>query len=358
MLLPVVPPIVPMLARLSREIPVDGYRYEPKWDGFRCIAFRDGLEVDLRSRHGRPFSRYFPELVAGFCALDEHQVVIDGEIYLPAGPGDPGLDFAALMARLHPAPTRVARLSAERPAVFVAFDLLAVGREDLRERPFAARRVALERVLNGDRHPILLTPSTDDPDEAARWFAGSAGGGIDGVMAKHESLPYEPGRRTMVKVKRSRSADCVVAGVRLMAADAGPVVSSLILGLHGTGGELRHVGVITAFPAPQRAALWADLAPLAVSIAEHPWRDGFIVSRSALGRLKGAAARWTPDLPLDWVPLRPERVVEVGFDQVDVDRMRHPARFVRWRPDRDALSCSLDQILPDPARIPAEATPW
>jgi ATP-dependent DNA ligase len=346
-----------MLARLARALPTGDYRYEPKWDGFRCIAFRDGSEVDLRSRHDRPLARYFPELVEAFRALGDDRVVIDGEIYLPAGPGEPGLDFAALMGRLHPAASRVERLARERPALFVGFDLLARGDADLRERPFRERRAELEDVLANPPPRIVLTSSTADPAVARAWFERSSGGGVDGVMAKDVELAYEPGRRTMIKVKPERTADCVVAGMRYLVDAATPLVSSLILGLHDADGALRHVGVVTQFPAAQRRALIADLADLVVPLDEHPWRDGFIVSRSTLGRLKGSAGRWTPDMPLDWVPLRPERVLEVAFDQVDVDRMRHPARFRRWRPDRDPRSCTLDQITPV-TPLPDEVVPW
>jgi ATP-dependent DNA ligase len=255
------------------------------------------------------------------------------------------------MSRLHPSASRVERLAAETPAAYVAFDLLGVGDEDLRNEGFAARRRRLEEVLTATRPPILLTPLTRDVDAAAQWFERFRGGGIDGIVAKREDLPYEPGRRTMTKVKHERTADCVLAGVRLLAGE--PRVSSLLLGLYDERDELRHVGVVTQLPQAMRRDLIPELAPLVVDIEQHPWRAGFSIGASPLGRLKGSASRWRPEMGLDWVPLRPERVVEVGFDQVDVDRFRHPARFRRWRPDRTAESCRLDQLATDPPDLGA-----
>jgi len=332
-----------MLARLTRELPRGPYLYEPKWDGFRCLAFRDGDEVDLRSRHERPLARYFPELVDGLRTLRAERIVLDGEIIL-ATPS--GFDFAVLMGRLHPAASRVERLRRETPASYVAFDLLAIDGEELLSVGFAERRARLERELADAQPPILLTPATRDLEVAEEWFRRFRGAGVDGIVAKAETLPYEPGRRAMVKVKHERTADCVVAGFRLLPGQR--AVSSLILGLYDDEGRLHHVGVVTNLPAAERVALLGLLAPLRLPLDEHPWRDGFVIGRSPLGRLKGSAARWTPDMEHDWVPLRPALVVEVGFDQVDVDRLRHPARFRRWRPDRDPESCRLEQIEPDP----------
>ncbi|MFL5778628.1 MAG: ATP-dependent DNA ligase, partial [Chloroflexota bacterium] len=312
--------------------------YEPKWDGFRCLVFREGASVDLRSRHDRPLGRYFPEIVAAVRELPD-EVVLDGELIL-AGPT--GSDFAALMGRLHPAATRVERLSREAPASYVAFDLLAAGGEDLRSEPFVERRRRLEALLRDVPAPIVLTPSTADPDEAERWFEEARGGGVDGVVAKEPGLRYEPGRRSMVKVKHERTADCVVAGARFLA--AGRAISSLLLGLYDDREQLRHVGVVTNLPTAMRIELVDELAPRAIPLEDHPWREGFLIGRSPLGRLRGSAARWTPDMEHDWLPLRPDLVCEVGYDQVDVDRFRHPARFRRWRPDRVAASCRLDQI--------------
>ena len=343
-----------MLARLVRDLPVGPMTYEPKWDGFRCIAFAEADGIDLRSRHDRPLARYFPEIVGGFEEIVARRpgpprgrsFVVDGEILLDhAEDGERSFDFAALMSRLHPAATRVERLRHETPARFVAFDLLADGPTDLRDRPFAERRAALDALL-GDAGPIVTaTPRTRDPALATRWLERPEPG-VDGVVAKPDDLRYEAGRRSMIKVKRLRTADCVVAGLRATAARG---VTSLLLGLHDASGALRHVGSITQLTAGDRQAILRELAPLAVALEDHPWRDGFAIGASPLGRLPGSAARWTPDMEHDWLPLRPERVVEVGFDQVDGDRFRHPARFMRWRPDRTAASCGLDQILRAPA---------
>jgi ATP-dependent DNA ligase len=335
------PPIAPMLARLDRELPIGAMTYEPKWDGFRCLAFVSGAGVDLRSRHDRPLARYFPEVVAELRRLaEDRSFVVDGEL-LPAD--DRSHDFASLMSRLHPAASRVERLSRETPARFVAFDVLAVDDSDLRDRPFLERRAALERLLPR-QGPVAVTPATRDPRVAARWL-DEAGHGIDGVVAKPDDLRYASGQRAMVKVKRQRTADCVVAGVRVY--EPG-VVGTLLLGLSDDANVLHHVGVVTQLTRATRIGLFDELVPLAIPIDQHPWRDGFIVGASPLGRLPGAAARWRPGMEHDWVPLRPDRVVEVAYDQVDGDRFRHPARLIRWRPDRTAASCLLDQIVDDP----------
>jgi ATP-dependent DNA ligase len=345
-------PIAPMLARLSRALPEGDYLYEPKWDGFRAIAHaRDG-RVDLRSRHGRPLARYFPEVVAAVAPLG--RVVLDGEIVVA---GRAGLDFPALLARVHPAASRVERLARETPAAFVAFDLLAVGDEDLVPRPFAERRAALEALLARPAPRLLLTPSTSDAEIARGWLDRFHGAGIDGVVAKRRDLPYAPGRRTMVKVKREWTADCVVAGFRAFAGEE--VVASLLLGLHDEEGVLRHVGVTSSFPEEERRALFLELAALAVPLAGHPWEHGFGLGGSPTGRLSGSAGRWDPrEMAQDWTAVRAERVAEVAYDQLDGRRFRHPARFVRWRPDRVAPSCTMDQLAvaaPDPAVLPGAA---
>jgi ATP-dependent DNA ligase len=337
--LPVVPPVAPMLARLARELPAgEGWLFEPKWDGFRCLVFRDGDEVDLRSRNDRPLARYFSELVAGVRALSEPRVVLDGEVLVLA---DGRADFTALMARLHPAASRAERLAAATPARFVAFDLLALGDGDLRDAGFAERRAALETVLRDVPRPLHLTVATDDRCTAARWLEQAAGGGLDGVIAKPVDLPYLSGKRAMVKVKPERTADCVVAGCRLFRDPT--AVASLLLGLYDAGGALRHVGVVSAFAEQRRQELVAELAPLAVPLEGHPWEHGFGTEAGGVGRLGGAATRWTPDLPLDWLPLRLQ-VCEVAYDHVEAGRFRHPARFRRWRPDRDPRSCDFDQL--------------
>ena len=326
--------IRPMLARLARELPLGDYLYEPKWDGFRCLAFREGAEVDLRSRNDRPLARYFPEVVAGLLALREERFVLDGELVVAR---EDELDFVALLARLHPAPSRVERLRAETPASFVGFDLPAVGGEDLRGRPFAERRARLEALLANARPPLALTPLTEDAEVARGWLER-----FEGVVAKERGLRYEAGRRAMVKVKRERTADCVVAGFRWLVDR--PLPSTLLLGLYGPDGELRHVGVAGGFAQRLRQELLEGLAPLVVPLAGHPWERGFLLEGGATGRFKGSAGRWAPGMEMDWVPVAPRLVAEVVYDQLDALRFRHPARFLRWRPDRDPESCTLEQL--------------
>lgn len=328
-----------MLGKLARELPGDGFLFEPKWDGFRALVFRDGAEVDVRSRHGRPLARYFPEVVEAFRALEERSLVVDGEIVV-ATPS--GFDFAALMSRLHPAASRVERLARETPASFVAFDLVAL-RDDLRDAAFVERRALLELALGDARPPLFVTPLTDDRSTAALWLERFEGAGVDGVVAKHRDGRYEPGVRAMLKVKTERTAECVVAGFRWRADEE--VLASLLLGVYDDDGELRHVGVVTSFSAERRRDALETVRPLATGIEGHPWERGFGLDKSPLGRLLGAAGRWVPgEMELEWVPLRPELVVEVAYDQLDGYRFRHPARFRRWRADREPRSCTLDQL--------------
>jgi ATP-dependent DNA ligase len=344
--------VEPMLARLVRELPVDGLRYEPKWDGFRAVVARGGDEVQMLSRHGRPFARYFPELVEAFRHLAERDVTIDGEIVLET---DRGADFAALMTRLHPAESRVRRLSIETPARFVAFDLLWRAGRDLRPVPFEDRRRELEEVLARPPDRIEPTTTTSDVETAREWLRAPVGGGIDGVVAKDPRAAYEPGRRTMIKVKARRTLDAVVAGYRwMMEREA---IGSLLLGLYDGRRELRHIGVASSLSERARERFLEELSPFAIPLEEHPWADGFLIDPSPLGRLKGAAGRWTPDMAMDWVPIRPDRVAEVEYDRFDGDRLRHAARFLRWRPDRDADTCTFEQLDrpagPGPASRPA-----
>jgi ATP-dependent DNA ligase len=328
-----------MLGRRVDELPAGDWIYEPKWDGFRSLAFRAGGEFDLRSRHDRPLARYFPELVEGLSELPGADFVLDGEIVVP---GPDGLDFDALLARVHPAASRVERLSRETPALFVAFDLIARDGEDLRERPFRERRVLLSALIGEPKAAVRVTPATRDPALATRWLAG-AGSGIDGVMAKAADLRYCPGVRAMLKVKPQRTADCVVAGFRPYVDR--PLLSSLLLGLYDAAGELLHIGIVQSFTQARRRELIEELSPLRVSLHGHPWEHGFLTAGGPTGRLAGAAGRWTPgEMALDWVPLAPERVCEVAYDQLDHERLRHPARFRRWRPDRVPSSCTLDQL--------------
>ncbi len=334
------PPLPPMLAKLTRDLPAEpGFIYEPKWDGFRCLAFRSKEVVDMRSRNQRPFARYFPELVEAFQDLRPRRLVLDGEIVMFR---DSGFDFGALMSRLHPAASRAERLSRETPACFIAFDLVAIDNEDLRGAPFRQRRMRLEEELSDSPDHVVITAASPDVELARRWLDASNGAGVDGVMAKHEDLTYRPGQRAMVKVKRDHTADCVVAGFRVF--DGEPLVASLLLGLFDGEGSLRHVGVSASFAAARRGELHALLAPRVVPLAGHPWEQGFGLGRSPIGRLGGAASRWTPEMEQDWLAVEPELVVEVGFDHWDGQRFRHPVRFRRFRPDRDAASCGLDQL--------------
>jgi ATP-dependent DNA ligase len=334
------PPLQPMLARLARELPRDGYVYEPKWDGFRCLAFRDGSEIELRSRNQRSLGRYFPELVEALRDLEADAFVVDGEIVVATSGGS---DFEALLRRLHPAASRVARLRAETPAALIAFDLVAVGSEDLRRCAFLERRGRLADLLAASQEGVYLTSLTEDPEEAAAWLSRYQGAGIDGVVAKHRDLPYEPGVRAMVKVKPERTADCVVAGFRWLVDR--PLPSSLLLGLHDEEGALRHVGIVSSFSESRRRTLLEEIAPYVVGLTGHPWQQGFLLAGSPTGKLPGAAGRWSPEeMSQDWVPLAPSLVCEVAFDHADHYRLRHPARFRRWRPDLDPRDCTLEQL--------------
>lgn len=338
--LPVRPPVAPMLGRLVRELPLGDYVYEPKWDGFRCLVFRCGGHVELRSRNDRPLGRYFPELVDALARLPVRRFVLDGEI-LVARPG--GYDFAALMGRLHPAASRVARLSAAAPATLMAFDALALDDQDLRPAPFAERRVRLESIVRAPGARVALTPTGSDPAAAEPWLHARDGDGVDGVMAKQRELAYLPGKRAMLKVKLQRTLDCVVAGLRLLGDR--PLPSSLLLGLYDDAGTLHHVGVAGGFSEARRHELLAELDPLVVPLAGHPWERGFLLEGSPVGRLKGAAGRWAPgEMELDWIPIAPVRVAEVAYDHIEARRLRHPARFCRWRPDRDPASCTFAQL--------------
>lgn len=338
--LPVQPPLRPMLAKAVREIPEGSYQYEPKWDGFRCIVFRDGDELVLGSRNEKPLTRYFPELVDPLREQLPTRCVVDGEIVV-ATPH--GLEFDLLGQRIHPADSRVQMLSRETPASFVAFDLLAVEDSDLRDVPLADRRARLAEVLRDARPPLHLTPMTRDPAVAADWFERFEGAGFDGVMAKPLDGTYVEDKRVQFKVKHHRTADCVVAGYRHHK-DGG--VGSLLLGLFADG-RLHHVGVCSAFSAAQRRSLVGELAPLEErGEVGHPWREWSDPVAHAGGgtRMPGAPSRWSGGRSLDWVPLRCERVVEVTYENLTGMRFRHPARFVRWRPDKEPADCRYDQL--------------
>jgi ATP-dependent DNA ligase len=330
-----------MLGRLVRELPAGNFSYEPKWDGFRCLVFRARDRIDLRSRNDRPLARYFPEVVAALGALEHDCLVLDGEILVP---GDSGYDFGALMARLHPVASRVQRLSSLTPATLVAFDALACDGDDLRQEPFSRRRALLERVLGSlsESASVSLTPSTSDPQTAHGWLHGREPG-VDGVMAKERSLAYREGERAMLKVKLERTLEAVVAGFRLLADR--PLPSSLLLGLYDEDGRLQHIGVAGSFSERLRRDLLEELEPLMVPLGGHPWEHGFLLEGGPIGRLKGAAGRWAPqEMSLDWIPVAPVQVAEVSYDHIDARRLRHPARFRRWRPDREPGSCTFAQI--------------
>lgn len=339
--LPVNPPVAPMLAKPVPSIPAGDYVFEPKWDGFRSIIFRDGDEIEIGSRNERPMTRYFPELVDAFRAELPERCVIDGEIIVPDKTGNQ-LDFEALGQRIHPAASRVNMLAAETPARFVAFDLLALGDENLCDQPFSARREALERALATAGPPVHLTPATTDHAVAARWFSEFEGAGLDGLIAKAPRTTYQPDKRVMLKIKHDRTADCVVAGYRVHKSST-EAIGSLLLGLYNTDGRLASVGVIGAFPLATRHALFAELQPLVTTFDGHPWDWGAHEAGERTPR-KGMNSRWNADKDLEFVPLRPERVVEVRYDHMEGVRFRHTAQFVRWRPDRTPESCTYAQL--------------
>jgi ATP-dependent DNA ligase len=332
-----------MLAKAAAEIPEgDGWLYEPKWDGFRCIVFRDGDDIELASRKERPFTRYFPELLDPLKAALPAQCVVDGEIVVPATSGGPGLDFDALLQRIHPAESRVRRLASETPASFVAFDLLAVDDRSLLDAPLSERRRLMNERVN-PTPPIHLTPASTEPSVARQWFAQFEGAGLDGVVAKRLDGPYTPDQRTMVKVKHERTAECAVAGFRMHKDGKG--VGSLLLGLYDDEGRLHHVGVAAAFTVKFRSELLDELAPLRVDALDgHPWRDWAEAVAHEQGRMPGGQSRWNAGKDLSWEPLRVERVAEVTFGQLQSGRFRHGVKFLRWRPDRTPESCTYDQL--------------
>jgi ATP-dependent DNA ligase len=339
--LPVMPPVSPMLAKPVKEIPAGALSFEPKWDGFRSIVFRDGDEVVIGSRNEKPMTRYFPEVVEAVRANLPARCVLDGELVVIGASGD-RLDFEALQQRIHPADSRVRLLAEQTPARFVAFDLLALGDDGYLQRPFGERRAALLAALAGARPPIHVTAATTDRDLAARWFTQFEGAGLDGLIAKPLDGLYAPDRRTMFKIKHERTADCVVAGYRLH--KSGPdAIGSLLLGLHREDGALASVGVIGAFPMARRRELFAELQPLVTTFDDHPWawarqEEGARTPRNS------EQSRWAAGKDLSFTPLRPERVVEVRYDQMEGVRFRHTAQFVRWRPDREPVSCGYHQL--------------
>jgi ATP-dependent DNA ligase len=345
--LPVQPPVSPMLSKLVTELPAAGdVLFEPKWDGFRTIVFRDGEEVELGSRNEKPMTRYFPELLGPLKASLPHRCVLDGEIVI-AGPR--GLDFDALLNRIHPADSRVQKLAKETPASFVAFDMLALAEEDLRPLPFFERRRFLEMALAQAKPPVHVTPATRDRALAAEWFERFEGAGLDGVMVKPLSLPYLEGKREMLKVKHARTADCVVAGFRLYKGTED--VGSLLLGLYDDAGTLHHVGIASGFTAARRRALVGELAPLRTNARDnHPWQAWETLAGETETRMPGALSRWNAKRDLGWEPLRTERVAEVSYDHLQGNRFRHATHFLRWREDREPQSCTyaqLDAVVPE-----------
>jgi ATP-dependent DNA ligase len=347
--LPFEPPVAPMLAKLEHEIPRgEGWVYEPKWDGFRALSFREGSGVVIQSRDGRPLERFFPELVPALTGAFPPGSVVDGEIVL-VGPN--GLDFDSLQLRLHPAESRIRKLAAEIPASFVAFDLLAQDEEDLRSRPLGERRARLAAILPtevGRDLPVrvttvLLTPQTEDADEAATWFEGLERLGLDGVIAKRIDQRYVPGKREMVKVKHRRTADCVVVGYRL--SKGGDGIGSLLLGVYDEQERLHHLGHTSAFRAAERREILERLRPLETTI-EAAFEAAF-GSTEGLdpARFTGGPSRWSRGRETAFVPIEPVLVAEVTYDHLQGDRFRHAAGFVRWRTDKDPRECTFDQLV-------------
>jgi len=338
-----------MLAKSVAAVPTTGgHSFEPKWDGFRCLVFRDGDEVELASRNTKPLTRYFPEVVAAVLAQLPERCVLDGELFVAVGDR---LEFEVLQERIHPAASRVKLLAESTPASFVAFDLLALGDESYVDRPFSERRAALEAAPADlpPSGPCHLTRTTTDPAEAEQWFRHFEGAGLDGVVAKPLAAAYAPNQRTMLKIKHARTADVVVAGYRLHknSTESAPLLGSLLLGLYdgsGPDAQLQHVGVSASFTAKRRAELVEELAPLVVPIEEHPWGHWSEFLTANPDRVPGTQSRWSQGKDLSFIPLRPERVLEVGYDHMEGRRFRHTAQFKRWRPDRDPGSCGYDQL--------------
>jgi ATP-dependent DNA ligase len=350
---PIQPPLEPMLAKASEAVPFGGaWLFEPKWDGFRAIVFRDGDELLIQSRDLKPLDRYFPELAAPLRAALPERCVVDGEVVIAT---QGRLDFDALLLRIHPAASRVAMLAAATPASYVAWDLLALDERDLRDAPQGERRALLEDVLGHLPPGIHLTPATRDRATALDWFDRFEGAGLDGVMAKPLDAPYQPGKRAMLKIKHARTADCVVAGFRWHKNGPGTHVGSLLLGLFDDAGSMHHVGITSSFTWERRAALLEELEPLRANALEgHPWAEwaewASMGSADASGqRLPGATSRWNRGKDLTWEPLRAERVCEVAYDHLQGDRFRHATTFRRWRPDKPPAGCRYDQLEVTPA---------
>ncbi len=347
------PPVQPMLAKSVSGVPDParhgGLSFEPKWDGFRCLVFKDGDEVELASRNTKPLTRYFPEIVEACRRQLPDRVVLDGEVFVGLqGPDGWRLEFETLQERIHPAASRVDKLSVETPAGFVAFDLLALGDESFLDRPLSERRAALVDALGhlDGTGPCFLTRTTEDPAEAERWFEEFEGAGLDGVVAKPLGAAYEPNKRTMLKIKHERTADVVLAGYRehKTSTPEQPLIGSLLLGLYDDDGELQHIGVSASFTAAKRASLWQELQPLVCDIADHPWGRWQEFLTANPDRVPGTQSRWSAGKDLGFTALRPERVLEVKYDHMEGRRFRHTAHFKRWRTDRDPESCGYAQL--------------
>jgi ATP-dependent DNA ligase len=334
-----------MLAKRVEQLPDgDAWIFEPKWDGFRALVFRDGTEVFLQSRDAKPLARYYPELLAPLKAQLPKRCVLDGEIVIARGDA---LDFDALQLRLHPAASRVEKLAREIPASMVFFDILCLGVRDLRSKRFEERRATLEKTLADGEPPLHLTPATRSRTTAADWFRRFEGAGLDGVIAKPAAGPYEPNKRAMLKLKHERDCDCVVAGFRWHKDSRRSAVGSLLLGLYDAKGELQHVGVCASFPMQQRRELVALLAPHRTTLAKHPWKDRAEADPSdgdSGHRRPGAQSRWSQGKDLAWEPLRPKLVLEVAYDHMQGTRFRHTAQFRRWRPDKQPRDCTFEQL--------------
>ena len=344
------PPVQPMLAKPVKGIPdpgkFGGLSFEPKWDGFRCLVFKDGDEVELASRNTKPLTRYFPEVVAAAREQLPERCVLDGELFVAlGGTGESRLEFEILQERIHPAESRISMLAEKTPASYVAFDLLALGDESFVHRPFAERRAAMEAALADLDGPCHLTRTTTDPAEAEQWFTQFEGAGLDGVIAKPLQATYQQNARTMLKIKHSRTADVVLCGYRehKTSTPENPLLGSLLLGLYADG-KLQHIGVSASFTAVRRAELIAELQPLVCPIEEHPWGEWAEWAIANPDRVPGTQSRWSAGKDLSFTPLRPERVLEVGYDHMEGRRFRHTAQFKRWRPDRDPESCGYEQL--------------
>jgi ATP-dependent DNA ligase len=335
------PPVAPMLAKRVAEIPAgEGWIFEPKWDGFRALVFRDGDELLIQSRELKPLNRYFPEVVEALKAQLPARCVLDGEVVIARGGG---LDFEALQLRVHPAASRVKLLAEQTPASVVFFDLLCMGERDLRGEGFAVRRAELEKVLAGAVAPVHVTPATRETAVATDWFHRFEGAGLDGVMAKRASGAYEADKRSMLKVKHERDCDCVVAGFRWHKNGPGTAVGSLLLGLFDEAGALQHVGVCASFTAAKRVELVSFLEPYREgALVGHPWAGW--AEAQVEGRMPGGQSRWSAGKDLSWEPLRAELVVEVAYEHMQGSRFRHMAQFRRWRRDREPKSCTYGQL--------------